>query len=98
MGSIGVGDGVSFFRFGAGDPGGGIPHALDAAVFAQLELGTPSADLLDAGRQVGLPLTFRVGSFLGPRARPRVRPASSSSWRDELVPGPAVEPPLQSTG
>jgi Protein of unknown function (DUF1207) len=81
VGSIGVGDAVSFFRFGAGDPGDGLQLGLDAAVFAQFDLGTPSADLLNADYQVGLPLTFRVGSFSG---RARVY-HQSSHLGDELL-------------
>jgi Protein of unknown function (DUF1207) len=81
VGSIGVGDSVSFFRFGAGDPGDGVQFGLDAAVFAQFDLRTPSADLLNADYQVGLPLTFRAGSFSG-----RVRVYHQSSHLgDELL-------------
>jgi hypothetical protein len=79
--SIGVGDSVSFFRFNPGDPGDGVQLALDAAVFAQFDLGTRSADLLNADYQVGFPLTFRVGSFSG-----RVRVYHQSSHLgDELL-------------
>jgi hypothetical protein len=81
VGSIGVGDSVSFFRLGAGDPGDGFQLALDAAVFAQFDLGTPSADLLNADYQVGVPLTFRVGGF---SARARVY-HQSSHLGDELL-------------
>lgn len=81
VGSIGVGDSVSFFRFGAGDPGDGVQLGLDAAVFAQFDLGARSADLLNADYQVGLPLTFRVGSF---SARVRVY-HQSSHLGDELL-------------
>jgi hypothetical protein len=81
VGSVGVGDGVRFFRYGWREPGEGIQLGLDAAVFTQFDLGTPSADLMNADYIVGLPLTFRVASFSG-----RVRVYHQSSHLgDELV-------------
>ncbi len=65
VGSIGVGDTVSFFRWGGPNPGEGVQLGLDAGVFAQFDLGTPSDDLINADYVVGLPLTFRAGGFSG---------------------------------
>jgi hypothetical protein len=65
VGSIGLGDSVRFLRVGGPDPGEGVQLGLDAAVFAQFDLGAPSDDLINADYTVGLPLTFRAGDFSG---------------------------------
>ncbi|HET7826621.1 MAG TPA: DUF1207 domain-containing protein, partial [Anaeromyxobacter sp.] len=81
VGSVGVGDGVRFFRYGWREPGEGIQLGLEAAVFTQFDLGTRSADLMNADYILGLPLTFRVAGFSG-----RVRVYHQSSHLgDELV-------------
>ncbi len=63
--SIGIADGLGLFRWGGPVPGDGVQLSLEAGVFAQFDLGTRSADLLNADYVVGLPLTFRVSGFSG---------------------------------
>jgi hypothetical protein len=65
VGSIGVGDGVTFLRIGGRDPGEGVQVGLEAAVFAQFDLGKRSDDLINADYVVGLPVTFRAGELSG---------------------------------
>jgi Protein of unknown function (DUF1207) len=81
VGSVGVGDGVRIFRLGGEDPSEGVQLGVDAAVFTQFDLGSRSADLLNADYVVGVPITFRVSSFSG---RARVY-HQSSHLGDELV-------------
>ena len=50
---------------GGARPGDGIQLDLAGAVFAQLNLGLPSFDLINQDYLVGLPLTFRRGGFSG---------------------------------
>jgi len=66
--AVGIADQFPFFRTGAEHPGNGVQLGLAGAVFAQFDLGTASYELLNADYLVGLPLTFRFGSFSG-RAR-----------------------------
>jgi hypothetical protein len=66
--AVGIADQFPFFRTGAEHPGNGVQLGLAGAVFAQFDLGTASYDLLNADYLIGLPLTFRFGSFSG-RAR-----------------------------
>jgi Protein of unknown function (DUF1207) len=63
VGSIGVADEFAFFRVGGPGPGEGVQLGIQAAVFAQFDLDTPSRDLLNADYLVGLPLTFRREGF-----------------------------------
>ena len=65
VGSAGVADGLGLFRYGGPVAGNGVQLGVEAGVFAQFDLGTRSADLLNADYVVGIPLTFRVGSFSG---------------------------------
>ncbi|WP_243338788.1 DUF1207 domain-containing protein [Anaeromyxobacter soli] len=81
LGSIGVGDGFALFRLGGPRPGEGLQLGLEAAVFAQFDLDSPSDDLLNADYLVGLPLTYRYAGF---SARARVY-HQSSHLGDELL-------------
>lgn len=67
VGAVGIGDGIGLFRSGSGTSNG-IQLGLDAAVFAQFDLGTSSYDLINADYVVGLPLTIRYAGF-GARLR-----------------------------
>lgn len=81
VGAVGVGDGIALFRWGGPVTGEGLQLGLEAAVFSQFDLGAPSDDILNADYVVGLPLTFRIGSF---SARARVY-HQSSHLGDELL-------------
>ncbi len=63
--SIGIADGFGIARRGGPVPGDGVQIGIEAGVFAQFDLGTRSADLLNADYVVGIPITFRVSSFSG---------------------------------
>ncbi len=65
VGSVGIADGLGLFRWGGPAPGDGVQLSLEAGVFAQFDLGTRSADLLNADYVVGFPLTSRVSGFSG---------------------------------
>ena len=65
VGSVAIADGFGLFRRGGPVPGDGLQLGIEAGVFAQFDLGTRSADLLNADYVVGFPLTFRVASFSG---------------------------------
>jgi hypothetical protein len=65
VGSVGIADGLGLFRYGGPVAGDGVQLGIEAGVFAQFDLGTRSADLLNADYVVGIPLTFRAGSFSG---------------------------------
>src|SRR5512138_88488 len=65
VGSIGVADGVGLLRIGGPVPGDGVQIGIEAGVFAQFDLGTRSADLLNTDFVVGIPVTFRVSGFSG---------------------------------
>lgn len=65
VGSIGVADGVGLLRVGGSVPGDGVQIGIEAGVFAQFDLGTRSADLLNTDFVVGIPVTFRVSGFSG---------------------------------
>lgn len=89
VGAVGVGDGVALFRIGGPLTGEGLQLGLEAAVFSQFDLDAPSDDILNADYVVGLPLTFRIGSF---SARARVY-HQSSHLGDELL--LRADPPIQ---
>src|SRR5512138_1968225 len=63
--SIGVADGLGLLRVGGPVPGDGVQLGIEAGVFAQFDLGTRSADLLNGDGVVGLPRTCRVSGFSG---------------------------------
>jgi hypothetical protein len=65
VGSAGVADGLGLLRVAGPVPGDGVQIGIEAGVFAQFDLGTRSADLLNADYVVGVPVTFRVSGFSG---------------------------------
>jgi hypothetical protein len=65
VGSVGIADGLGLFRIGGRAPGDGVQLGIEAGVFAQFDLGTRSADLLNADYVFGVPLTFRASGFSG---------------------------------
>jgi hypothetical protein len=65
VGSVGIADGLGLLRLGGVAPGDGVQLGVETGVFAQFDLGTRSADLLNADYVVGIPLTFRLGHFSG---------------------------------
>jgi hypothetical protein len=65
VGSVGIADGLGLLRFGGVAPGDGVQVGVEAGVFAQFDLGTRSADLLNADYVVGIPITFRLAHFSG---------------------------------
>jgi hypothetical protein len=81
VGSVGIGDGFGLFRIGGPAAGDGLQLGLEAAVFAQFDLDSPSDDLLNTDYLVGLPLTFRYSGF---SARARLY-HQSSHLGDELL-------------
>lgn len=81
VGSVGIGDGFGLFRVGGPGAGDGFQLGLEAAVFAQFDLDSPSDDLLNTDYLVGLPLTFRWSGF---SARARLY-HQSSHLGDELL-------------
>jgi hypothetical protein len=81
VGSVGIGDGFALVRLGGPAVGDGIQLGLEAAVFAQFDLDSPSDDLLNNDYLVALPLTFRYSGF---SARARLY-HQSSHLGDELL-------------
>jgi hypothetical protein len=65
LAAVGISDGFGLVRFGGPRPGEGLQLGIEAGVFAQFDLGSPSDDLVNADYVVGVPLTFRVRSFSG---------------------------------
>jgi hypothetical protein len=63
--AVGLGDSFSIFRAAQAGAGDGIQLDLMGAVFSQFNLDEPSFDMINADYLVGLPLTFRSGSFSG---------------------------------
>ena len=59
--SVGIGDVFPLGRWSGERHGDGVQLSVTAGVFAQFDLGSPSADLLNADYMVGLPLTIRRG-------------------------------------
>jgi hypothetical protein len=78
----GVGDGIAFVRLGGRAAGDGLQFGLEGAVFTQFDLDAPSAAILNADYIVGLPLTYRSGSF---SARARVYHQSSHLGDESLL-------------
>jgi hypothetical protein len=85
--SVGVGDALPLVRIGGPRAGEGLQLGVEAAVFAQFDLDTPSDDLLNADYLVGAPLTFRYAGF---SARGRFY-HQSSHLGDELLLRPENE-------
>ncbi|HET8542257.1 MAG TPA: DUF1207 domain-containing protein [Anaeromyxobacter sp.] len=65
VGSVGIADGMGLVRVGRSAPGDGVQLGIEAGVFAQFDLGTRSADLLNSDWVIGFPITFRVGGLSG---------------------------------
>jgi len=63
IGSVGIGDRLGIFRSNGPNLGEGVQLSLTGSVYAQFDLNAPSFDLINADYLVGLPLTFRRGSF-----------------------------------
>ncbi len=63
LASVGMGDAFPLVRFGAGTPGNGLQIGLAGSVFAQFDLGADSYDLINADYLIGIPVTFRRGTF-----------------------------------
>ena len=61
--AVGIGDQFAFFRVAGNRPGDGVQMGLSGAVFAQFDMSTSSADLLNADYLIALPLTFRRNGF-----------------------------------
>ncbi|MGH7476582.1 MAG: DUF1207 domain-containing protein [Longimicrobiales bacterium] len=60
IGAIGIGDRIGLLRSGGID---GVQLDLEAAVFAQFDLGVATLDLINADYLVALPITLRRGGF-----------------------------------
>jgi hypothetical protein len=65
VGSVGIADGFGLVRLGGRARGDGVQLGIEGSVLAQFDLGTHSADLLNADYLVGLPITFRRGALSG---------------------------------
>jgi hypothetical protein len=63
VGSVGIGDGVPFFRFTWPRNERALQLGVEAAIFSQFELTPNRADLLNVDYFVGFPLTFRLEGF-----------------------------------
>jgi len=87
IGSIGIADAFPILRYGGPLTGEGLQLGVEAAVFAQFDLDSPSYDLLNADYLVGFPLTFRYADF---SARARIY-HQSSHLGDELLLRPDIE-------
>ncbi len=61
MASVGFGENFGLYKFGGGRDGDGLQLNLEAALFAQFNMDTPSHDLINADYTVGLPVTYRRG-------------------------------------
>jgi len=59
--SVGFGETFGFYRFFGGKEGDGLQFSLEAGLFGQFNLDTPSANLLNADYTIGLPVTYRYG-------------------------------------
>lgn len=68
VGAVGISDVFGLGRWNGARANDGVQFSLEGGVFAQFDLGSSSFDLLNTDYVVGLPVTFRAGSFSG-RAR-----------------------------
>jgi len=62
MASVGFGENFGLVRYLGGRVGNGLQLSVQGALFAQFNLETPSADLINADYTIGLPLSYRYGS------------------------------------
>lgn len=79
--AVGVGENFGLFRWR------GLQVGIEAGIFSQFDLRTPSYDLVNADYIIGLPITFR---YLGFSARMRVYHQSSHLGDEFLLRGPEV--------
>lgn len=84
IGAVGLADAFGLIRWGNGDPGDGFVLALEGAIFAQFDLGSPSVDLINADYMLGLPLMWRSS---GLSARLRLYHQSSHLGDEYLLRG-----------
>jgi hypothetical protein len=63
IGSVGLAETLPIIRFGAGERGNGIQVGLTGSVFAQVDLSSESFDLINADYLIGVPVSFRAGTF-----------------------------------
>lgn len=68
VGAVAFGENIGLVRWPGRRAGDGTQIGIAGGVFAQFDLDTPSMDLLNTDYVIGLPLTYRRGSF-GVRAR-----------------------------
>jgi hypothetical protein len=61
--AVGLGDSFAVFRSTGIRSGDGFQVSLAGAVFSQINLDEPSFDLINADYVVGIPATYRSGSF-----------------------------------
>ncbi len=61
MAAIGFGETIGLYRFFGNQEGNGLQFSLQAALFAQFNLDTPSSDLINADYIIGLPITYKCG-------------------------------------
>ncbi len=60
--AVGYGETFGFYRQNGARPGDGLQISVAGALFAQFNLDTVSADLINADYTIGLPITWRNGS------------------------------------
>jgi Protein of unknown function (DUF1207) len=61
MASVGFGETFGLYRFFGAREGDGLQVSVEAALFAQFNLDTPSFNLLNADYTIGIPVTYRYG-------------------------------------
>ncbi len=61
MAFVGFGETFGLYRFFGGKEGDGLQFSLEAGLFGQFNLDTPSANLINADYTIGLPITYRYG-------------------------------------
>jgi len=62
LASVGIADRFALARWGGPVPGEGTQVGLEGGVFAQFDMRTASADLVNADYLIGIPVTLRRGS------------------------------------
>lgn len=61
MASVGFGETFGVYRFYGSREGDGLQVSLEAGLFAQFNMDTPSSDLINADYTIGIPVTYRSG-------------------------------------
>ena len=59
--SVSFGETFGFYRFFGEKEGDGLQFSLEAGLFGQFNLDTPSANLINADYTIGLPVSYRYG-------------------------------------